>query len=99
MDNTQEGKAEKSFKNLGKKIDELLEDLKGFKDKAAVEFEGSVEELKKNRDSIEEEIKNLKDDDRWKEAKQNLENAGKEIKKAFENAFSTRKQDDPEKSQ
>ena len=99
MNETEEGRAEKQFKNLGKKIDEILQDAKGFKDKAAQEFEGSIDELKKNRDSIEEEIKRIKDDDRWKEAMQNLENAGREIKKAFEAAFSNKKPADQEKTQ
>jgi len=91
-----EGTAEKAFKQLGKKIDQLLVDARGLKDKAAHEFEDSIDELKRNRDSIEEEIQKLKKDDRWTEAKQHLENAGKELKKAFDDAFSKRKQSGPE---
>ena len=94
-----EGTAEKAFKQLGKKIDQLLVDARGLKDKAAHEFEDSIEELKRNRDSIEEEIQRLKKDERWTEAKQHLENAGKEIKKAFDKAFSKNRKSDQEKAE
>lgn len=82
-----EGKVEKILKDLGKKIDELIADLKKVKGEAGVEFNSRVDELKRNRDSLENEFKKLRSDDRWKEVEQNLDNAGKDIRKAFDAAF------------
>ena len=92
MDKKEHGKAEKAFKEMGARIDELIEDLKKVKGQAKDEFGDRIEELKKNRDTIEGEFRKVREDDRWKEVQTNLENAGKEIRKAFEAAFSKRKE-------
>lgn len=84
-----QGSAEKMMKDLGKRIDELIEDLKVAKDKAKVEFADEIEELKRNRDVLESEIKGFREKhkDRFDEAERSLQKAGKEIKKAFDDIF------------
>lgn len=82
-----EGKAEKMFKDLGKKIDKLIEELKVAKAQAGDEIDDRVEELKRNRDTLKDRFKDFREDDRWSEVEKNLENAGKELKKAFKTTF------------
>jgi len=48
------GKAEKLLKDLGRKIDNFLEELNGATDNLQDEFKQRFEELKKNKDSLEQ---------------------------------------------
>lgn len=84
-----EGKAEKMFKDIGKKIDELLKDLNTAKDEAKVEYADRIEELKRNAEKLKSEFHHFKDThkDRWEEAESSLEKAGKELIHAFESVF------------
>jgi len=45
------------FKKLGKKIDALIDDVKSSKDQAKDELKPRLEELKRNKKSIEKEFK------------------------------------------
>ena len=89
MENTQ-GTAEKMFKDIGKKIDELIQDLNEAKDQAKVEYADRIDEIKRNAETLKEEFFNFKEThkDRWEEAETNLEKAGRELKKAFDVLFS-----------
>ncbi len=82
-----EGKAEKSFKNLGKKLDRLIEELKDYKEKFKDEYSDQIDELKRNRETLEKEIRDFKDSDRWDVVEEKMEKAANEIRDAFKTAF------------
>ena len=85
-----QGSAEKMFKKFGKKVDELLDDLKSSKDQVKDEFNPRLEELKRNKEKIEKELKGFIEKHRgtWDELEKNLQKAGTQIKDAFSSAFS-----------
>lgn len=85
-----EGKAEKMFKNLGKKVDKLLVDIDDAKGKAKVEYADQIDELKKNGQQLKTELGNFKDkhQDKLDDIEEKLEKVTKDVKKAFESAFS-----------
>lgn len=81
------GKAEKLFKNFGKKVDQFLVELNEAGDRLGKEFEGRFEELKDSAEKLKNEAKNK---ERWKEVEQSLKNAGDELNRAFKSAFKKR---------
>lgn len=89
-----EGSTEKIFKKFGKKIDELLDDVKTSTgqatEQAKDELNPRLEELKRNKESIEKEFKGFieKHKGTWDEFEKNLQKAGGQIKDAFSSAFS-----------
>ena len=89
MEDQSQGKAEHLFKDIGKKIDELIEDLNAAKDQAKVDYADRIEELKRNAETLKGEFKNFKEThkDRWDEAEASLEKAGQELKNAFDAVF------------
>ena len=92
-----EGKAEKMFKRLGKKIDELLSDVDKASDKAKEDYADRFEELKRNKESLKKEFGEFRENnkDRWDEIENGIERAGSEIKEAFSKAF--KKKEDTKK--
>lgn len=78
--------AEERLQSLGKKIDELIHQWKNSDGKVKKEFEARINELKKNRDKLKEEFEGFseKNKPRFQEAAERLEQAGREIKKAFD---------------
>ena len=84
-----EGKAEKMFKRLGKKVDELLTDIDKAGDKAKEDYADRFEELKRNKETLKKEFGEFKanNKDRWDEIETGFEKAGREIKNAFSQAF------------
>jgi len=92
-----EGNAEKMFKRLGKKIDELLGDVEKASDKAKVEYSDRFEELKRNKETLTKEFGEFREKNkgRWDEIENGFDKAGKEIKAAFSNAF--KKEEDTKK--
>lgn len=97
MEEQPHGKAEKMFKDIGKKIDELIKDLDEAKERAKVEYADQIEELKRNGETIKNEFNSFKENrkERWEEVETSLEKAGRELKNAFEAVFS--KKDKTEK--
>lgn len=87
-----EGSAEKMFKRLGKRIDELVKDIEGATDRAKEEYSDRFEELKRNKETLKTEFGDFKErnKDRWEEVEESFERAGKEIKNAFKAAFKKR---------
>ncbi len=88
-----EGKAEKAFKRIGKKIDELLADLKEAGSHAEGEYSDRIEELKKSGNKLKDEFSNFKEkhQDRIDEVETNLRRAGDDLKSAFNSAFKKEK--------
>jgi len=84
------GKAEKLFSDLGRKIDELFRSS-GKSDHWKKEFDLRVDELRRNRDTLEHEFQRLRNDEGLKDVATRIENALQDIIKAVENAFSKKK--------
>ena len=83
------GQVESILTELGKKIDLLIEDAKGAKDTIRDDLEVKIEELKEKKAKIEEEFRTYqeKNEGKWDDVKEHLENALDEIKKAASAAF------------
>jgi len=83
------GKAEKLFKNFGKKVDAFMEELNEAGGRLNKEFENRYEELKDSAEKLRDEAKNK---ERWKEVEQSLKKAGDELNRAVKAAFKKRKE-------
>lgn len=90
METTNEGRAEKAFKNFGKKVDEFLADLDQSGERFQKEFNEKYEELKVSAEKLRKETENK---ERWKEVEESLKKAGDELSKAFRAAFKKREED------
>ena len=77
------------FKDIGKKIDMLVADLKKAKDQAKIEYADELEELKRNGQKVKSEINDFKTKhkDKIEEVETRLEKAGTELKRAVEAVF------------
>ena len=85
MENKEEsGKAEKMFKNFGKKVDQFLEELDEAGGRLNKEFESRYEELKDSAEKLKDEATNK---ERWKEVEESLKKAGEELNRAMKAAF------------
>jgi len=84
MEETNEGKAEKFFKEFGKKMDQFASELKEAGGRAEVDLQKKYDELKAA-------AQKLKDDagkkERWQEVEASLKKAGEELENAFKAAF------------
>ena len=83
------GQVENILAELGKKIDQLIEDAKEAKDTIRDDLEEKIEELKKKKEKIEEDFQNYqeKNEGKWDEVKDHLESALNELKLAAATAF------------
>jgi hypothetical protein len=87
METSNEGKAEKKFKNFGKKVDDFLSELDEASERLQKEFKEKFEDLKVTADKIKNESEN---NERWKEVEQSLKKASDELGNAFKAAFKKR---------
>ncbi len=89
MGRKKEGKAEKMFKRLGKKVDLLLEDLQEAKEQAYEEYGDRFDEIKKNGATIKEELSQFKEkhQDKFDGMESNIEQVGRDIKKTVDKVF------------
>jgi hypothetical protein len=85
MDAKDEGKAEKTFKTFGKKVDDFVAELNEAAEKLEKEFHAKYEELKASAEKVKKEAESK---ERWKEVESSLKKAGDELKNAFSAAFS-----------
>lgn len=92
-----EGKAEKSFRNLGRKLDDMIKDLDELKENLKNKYGDRWEEINRSKTRVEQEIDEFKEKhkERFEEAERNLEKAGREIKNAFEAIFAKKKDSNP----
>ena len=92
-----QGKAERLLRDLGKKIDELLN--KSFEEKGELreDLKRRLEELKRNKEKLESEIKGFvaKNEHKWKDVEVRLQNAADELKKALEIIFQKNPKENP----
>jgi hypothetical protein len=84
METNEEGKAEKTFKGFGKKVDEFMIELNEAGERLQKEFQSKFEELKVSAEKLKKEAENK---ERWKEVEENLKKAGDELRNAFRAAF------------
>ncbi len=85
MENTEDqGKAEKAFKNFGKRLDDFVVELNQAGDRVQKEFKDRFEELKDSAEKLKDETKNK---ERWKEVEDSLKKAGEQLNNAFKAAF------------
>jgi C4-dicarboxylate-specific signal transduction histidine kinase len=90
MENKEEtGKAEKLFKNFGKKVDDFVAELHEAGERLNKEFEDRFEELKESAEKLKNEAKNK---ERWKEVEDSLKKAGDELNQAVKAAFKKKSQ-------
>ena len=84
METNEQGKAEKTFKSFGKKVDQFMVELNEAGEKLQKEFHEKFEELKVSANKLRKEAENK---ERWKEVEDNLKKAGDELGRAFKAAF------------
>ena len=84
METNQEGKAEKFFKDFGKKLDQFLVELKDAGTRAEADMQTKYDELKVAAEKLKKEAENK---DRWKEVESSLKKAGSELENAFKTEF------------
>lgn len=84
MDETKEGKAEKFFKEFGKKMDQFASELKGAGKNAEVDLQKKYDELKAAAQKLKAEAGKK---ERWEEVEASLKKAGDELENAFKAAF------------
>ncbi len=87
METNDQGRAEKAFKNFGKKVDAFMEEFSEAGEKLNREFSQKFEELKVSAEKLKHESENK---ERWKEVEDALKKAGDELSKAFKAAFKKR---------
>jgi hypothetical protein len=84
METNEEGKAEKFFKEFGKKLDQFLVELNDAGTRAEADMQQKYDELKTAAEKIKKEAENK---ERWKEVEASLKKAGAELENAFKSAF------------
>jgi lysyl-tRNA synthetase class I len=84
METNQEGKAEKFFKEFGKKMDQFLVEVKDAGTRVETDMQQKYEELKVAAEKLKKEAENK---ERWKEVEEGLKRAGAELENAFKSAF------------
>lgn len=90
MENKEDtGKAEKLFKNFGKKVDAFMAELNEAGGRLNKEFEGRFEELKDSAQKLKNEAQNK---ERWKEVEDSLKKVGEELNRAMKAAFKKREE-------
>ncbi|HMR56541.1 MAG TPA: hypothetical protein PKK67_11030 [Cyclobacteriaceae bacterium] len=84
MEENDEGKAEKFFKEFGKKLDSFMHEVKDAGTRVEADMRARYDELKVAAEKFKEEAKNK---DRWKEVEDSLKKAGEELNNAVKAAF------------
>lgn len=87
------GQVESILSELGRKIDHLIVETKGASEDVRKDFEVKINELKKKKEKIEEDFHSYKDknEDKWKGARDHLNAAAIEMRKALEAIFANKK--------
>lgn len=87
MSEDSKGKVENLLKELGRKIDHLIEEAKEASGEVREEVDQRIDELKERKDKLEEEFKEFQSQERWQEAKSHFSSAVHELKLAAEKVF------------
>ena len=94
MEPNEEGKAEKVFKEFGKKLDQFFVEAKDVSTRAEADMKKKFEELKASAEKLKSESQNK---ERWKEVEVSLKKAGEELENAVKAAFAKKKDAGPSK--
>jgi len=89
MEANEEGRAEKFFKEFGKKMDQLMAEAKVAGNRAEADLRSKFEELKTSAEKFKNEAENK---ERWKEVEDSLKRAGNEVENTIKAAFSKKEQ-------
>lgn len=73
--------------DLGRKVDELIERGKQKSGSFGKEVEERMDELRKNKEKLEQDFKAFTDNEKWESVEKSLEKAAYEIKQALKTAF------------
>ncbi|MBY0433663.1 MAG: hypothetical protein K2U26_06100 [Cyclobacteriaceae bacterium] len=84
METSQEGNAEKFFKDFGKKLDQFFVEAKEASTRVEADLKKKFEELKDSAEKLKKEAENK---ERWKEVEASLKKAGEELERAMKAAF------------
>lgn len=87
MEEKQEGKSEKFLKEFGKRIDQLLDDMKDAGKRMDADMQKKYDELKDSAERFKKEASNR---ERWKEVEDGLKRAMEELEKTARAAFKKR---------
>ena len=79
-----DGKAEKFFKDFGKKVDQFILEAKDAGSRLEVDLQKKYDELKVTAEKLKSEAENK---ERWKEVEASLKKAGDELSNAVKAAF------------
>lgn len=79
-----DGKAEKFFKEFGKKVDQFIIEAKDAGSRIETDLQKKYDELKVAAEKLKNEAENK---ERWKEVEASLKKAGDELSNAFKTAF------------
>jgi hypothetical protein len=90
MEEKQQGKAEKFFKEFGKKLDQFVAEVRDAGNRAEVDAQKKYDELKDVAARFKREAQNK---ERWKEVEDGLKKAGDEMERAVKAAFRKREAD------
>ena len=83
------GKVEEILAELGKKMDQLIEETKKAGSNVSEEAEKKIQDLRKKKEKLEEDFKGYSSNsgEKWDHAKIHLNEAATEIRRAFEAMF------------
>jgi hypothetical protein len=84
METNDTGKAEKFFKEFGKRLDQFMVEAKDASTRMETDMKEKFEELKESAEKIKNEAGNK---ERWKEVEEGLKRAASELEKTFKTAF------------
>lgn len=87
MEEKESGKAEKFFKEFGKRLDQFMVEAKDAGTRIEADMQGKYEELKVAAAKIKKEAESK---ERWKEVEDGLKKAGEELERAMKAAFKKR---------
>jgi len=82
------GQVENLLQELGKKIDEMVEEVKEVKDDLRDEFEEKIDDLKERKQKLQSDFEEFKSQDKWQETKDHFSKALDELKLAIKTAMS-----------
>jgi hypothetical protein len=89
METNEAGKAERFFKDFGKKLDIFFVEAKDASTRMEADLKKKYEELKVSAEKIKNDSNNK---ERWKEVETSLKRAGEELEKAVKAAFRKKEQ-------
>lgn len=84
METNEEGKAEKFFKDFGKKLDQFYTEAKDASSRVEADLKKKYEDLKASAEKLKSEAGSK---ERWKEVEASLKKAGEELERALKAAF------------